>query len=92
MTPFEQTLELISIKLNLMLNKDYYKINVQGCNTNNITTLVFTIFNKFGYNQEFLTFKNFKLYKESGDPNIENSFIDKHIQTTKSVLNKYLNE
>ena len=91
MTPFEETLKLISIAANANLNSNYSKIIVQGCNKPNNIQLVFTIFDKkHNYQMEFCSVKNFRLYRADGDPAVEEQHIKNYLKMFDATLNKYL--
>jgi hypothetical protein len=91
MTPFEETLNQISINLNNRLNNEHTKITVQGCNKPNNTQLLFTIFDKkHNYTMEFFPIKNFRLYRLDGEQSAEMDFINKYIKSFETLLNKYI--
>ena len=64
MSRFEIFMRDLQVRLNSRLNPDYRRLWVQGNNKNGIS-IVLTIFNKSGYDMEFIKDKNISLDIES---------------------------
>ena len=68
----------LQVRLNSRLNPDYRRLWVQGNNKNGIS-IVLTIFNKSGYDMEFIKDKNISLDIES----------EMYLKYVDGIVNRY---
>ena len=92
MDNFERTLDLISIRVNGMLNSSCRRIWVQGCNKPKVTRLVFTIFTNDGYTMRFLDVKNFRQFHQNADDmEKEMDILERNVKSLEISLGDYIN-
>jgi len=78
MSRFEIFMRDLQVRLNSRLNPDYRRLWVQGNNKNGIS-IVLTIFNKSGYDMEFIKDKNISLDIES----------EMYLKYVDGIVNRY---
>ena len=84
MDNFVRTLDLISIRVNGMLNS--------SCNKPKVTRLVFTIFTNDGYTMRFLDVKNFRQFRQNADDmEKEMDILERNVKSLEISLGDYIN-
>lgn len=91
MTNFERTLRLIQDNLTDRLRPEYHRVWVQGCNRPSMVTLLFTFFNRDGYQMRFLNVRNFRQFRqESENVAEEMAFISRHIESFQVTIEDFV--